>query len=249
MLTAKLETAAAVFILPGSRRRGAMSQSAGGTAGAPGSGPGRKRKAPPRGIGFHGRHDHDKPLDDPVYPTKSVPVSLLPSFPQDWRTAGRALLCLGMAALEGTRLRSRGSVMKWQKAGFCSALCTEQCAKSPYRIFCAWRVGNTVHEHHNRMDGLLLKYKGVVHFDDPKKPIFRVRDQVAVKNRFQAERMVWDGGQGSYVFADREPLHPGFGLRHDRDDSHYAEGEPSYDSDSDPEASSSDEDSDADGLA
>lgn len=225
------------------------SPSLGGSAGALGAGPGRKRKAPPRPIGFSGNHDHGRPLGDPVYPTKHVPASLLPSFPLDWRSAGRALLCMGMAALEGTRLRSKGAVLKWQKAGFCSAMCTEQCAKRPNRIFCAWRVGSTVHEHHNRMDGLLLQYKGVVHYDDIKKPIFRVRNQVAVKNRYKAERMVWDSAEAAYVYADREPIHPGFGLRPDRDESHYAEGEPTYDSDSDPEASSADEDSDADGLA
>mmetsp|Transcript_87600 Transcript_87600/g.203754 ORF Transcript_87600/g.203754 Transcript_87600/m.203754 type:complete len:225 (-) Transcript_87600:48-722(-) len=223
--------------------------STGGAGGAHGSGPGRKRKAPPRPIGFHGRHDHNKPLDDPVYPTKTVPASLLPAFPQDWRSAGRALLCMGMAALEGTRLRSKGSVMKWQKAGFCRDLCSEQCAKSPNRIFCAWRVGHTVHEHHNRLDGLLLKFKGVVNFDDPKKPIFRVRDQVALKNRYKAERMVWDATQATYLFVDREPIHPAFGLRPDRDETHYAEGEKDYDSGSDPEATSTDEDSDGDGLA
>lgn len=208
-----------------------------------------KRAAPPRPIGFGGRHDHDKPLDDPVYPTKHVPASLLPNFPLDWRTAGRALLCMGMAALEGTRLRSKGSVLKWQRAGYCGMQCSEQCSKNPNRLFCAWRVGGTVHEHHNRMDDMLLTYKGVVHYDSVKKPIFRVRRKVALKNRYKAERMVWDQGQGAYAFADREFIHPAFGLRPDRDEGSYVEGEDTYDSASDPEASSSEEDSDGDGCA
>eukprot|EP00931_Biecheleriopsis_adriatica_P112253 TRINITY_DN86852_c0_g1_i1.p1 TRINITY_DN86852_c0_g1~~TRINITY_DN86852_c0_g1_i1.p1 ORF type:complete len:237 (-),score=23.35 TRINITY_DN86852_c0_g1_i1:69-779(-) len=219
-----------------------------GTAGGSIGGRGKNR-APPRPIGFAGRHDHGKALDDPVYPSKHVPSALLPVFPQDWRSAGRALLCLGMAALEGTRLRSKGAVFKWQKAGFCSALCSEQCAKAPNRIFCTWRVGNTVHEHHNRLDGQLLSYKGVVNHDDPKKPVFRVMDRVAIKNRYLSERMVWEPARGTYEFADREHIHPGFGIRPDRDETHYAPGEETYDSDSDAEASSSDEDSDGDGLA
>ncbi|CAE8705602.1 unnamed protein product, partial [Polarella glacialis] len=134
-------------------------------------------------------------------------------------------------------------------AGFCSALCTEQCAKSPNRIFCAWRVGNTVHEHHNRLDGLLMSYKGFVKHDDPKKPVFRIMNQMAQKNRFKSERMRWEPAQMMYTFADREPIHPGFNIRPDRDETHYAEGEETYDSDDDAEASSSDEDSDGDGCA
>ncbi|CAE8627902.1 unnamed protein product, partial [Polarella glacialis] len=63
---------------------------AGGSIG--GTKPGGKKSAPPRPIGFGGRHDHGKQLDDPVYPSKHVPASLLPVFPQDWRSAGRALL-------------------------------------------------------------------------------------------------------------------------------------------------------------
>eukprot|EP00927_Polykrikos_kofoidii_P062779 TRINITY_DN57583_c0_g1_i1.p1 TRINITY_DN57583_c0_g1~~TRINITY_DN57583_c0_g1_i1.p1 ORF type:complete len:215 (+),score=32.03 TRINITY_DN57583_c0_g1_i1:57-701(+) len=208
-----------------------------------------KRSAPPRPIGFGGRHDHGKPLDDPVYPTKHVPASLLPKFPLDWRSAGRALLCMGMAALEGTRLRTKGSVLKWQRAGLCSPICSEQCAKSPNRILCAWRVKDTVHEHHNRLDGLLTSYKGVVHFEDVKKPIYRVRRQVATKNRFQSERMVWDSTSRKYVLVDREEIHPAFGLRTDRDATRYAEGDMGYDSASDAEAESADEDSDGDGCA
>lgn len=205
---------------------------------------GRKRVAPPRPIGFRGRHDHGKPLDDPVYPTKHVPASLIPQFPLDWRSAGRAILCMGMAALEGRRLRSKGAILKWQKAGFCSPACASQCAKNPNRILCAWRVGGTVFEHHNRMDGLLLSYKGVVHYDSNTKPIFRVRNRVALKNRFCSERMVWDKAAGTYMYADREPIHPGFGIRSDQNEANYAEGEATYDSASDDEASSADEDSD-----
>mmetsp|Transcript_40325 Transcript_40325/g.111053 ORF Transcript_40325/g.111053 Transcript_40325/m.111053 type:complete len:214 (+) Transcript_40325:113-754(+) len=208
-----------------------------------------KRTAPPRPIGFGGRHDHGKPLDDPVYPTKRVPAALLPSFPLDWRSAGRALICMGLSALEGYRLRSKGSVLKWQHAGFCSALCTEQCAKSPNRIFCAWRAGNTVHEHHNRMDGLLMSYKGVVHYENVKKPIYRVQRQVAMKNRFKSERMIWSSSVGKYIYADREDIHPAYGIRSDRDEAQYAEGEEDYDSASDAEASSGDEDSDGDACS
>ena len=51
------------------------------------------------------------------------------------------------------------------------------------------------------------------------------------------------------MFADREVIHPGFGIRPDRDETHYAPGEQTYDSDSDVEASSGEEDSDGDGLA
>eukprot|EP00929_Paragymnodinium_shiwhaense_P052344 TRINITY_DN26228_c0_g1_i2.p2 TRINITY_DN26228_c0_g1~~TRINITY_DN26228_c0_g1_i2.p2 ORF type:complete len:214 (+),score=34.68 TRINITY_DN26228_c0_g1_i2:108-749(+) len=208
-----------------------------------------KRSVPPRPIGFKGRHDHGKPLDDPVYPSKHVPASLLPTFPLDWRSAGRALLCMGMAAIEGTRLRTKGGVMKWQAAGFCSPMCTSQCSKTPNRVFCAWRAGHTVHDHHNRMDGLLLSYKGEVIYENVRKPIFRVQNQVAVKNRFLSERMIFDKSLEKYIFADREEIHPAFGIRVDRDDSRYEEGEVDYDSASDNEASSADEDSDGDGCA
>eukprot|EP00747_Dinoflagellata_sp_TGD_P206750 gnl/TRDRNA2_/TRDRNA2_80421_c0_seq1.p1 gnl/TRDRNA2_/TRDRNA2_80421_c0~~gnl/TRDRNA2_/TRDRNA2_80421_c0_seq1.p1 ORF type:complete len:260 (+),score=31.19 gnl/TRDRNA2_/TRDRNA2_80421_c0_seq1:109-780(+) len=206
-----------------------------------------KRSAPPRPIGFHGRHDHGKPLDDPVYPTKHVPASLLPTFPQDWRSAGRALLCMGMAMLEGRRLRSKGAVMKWQEAAHCSTTCWQQCEKSPDRIFYAWRLAGSVHEHHNRMDALLFKFKGVNTFNNVTKPFYTPTRQVAVKNRFKSERMIWDTAESRYIFADREDIHPGFGLRPDHDESRYAEGEQTYDSDSDQEASSCDEDSDGDG--
>jgi len=218
-----------------------------GDGGTGGAGRG-KRVAPPRPIGFGGRHDHGKELDDPVYPTKHVPAALLPAFPHDWRSAGRALLCMGMAALEGRMLRSKGAVLKWQKAGLCSPLCGSQCAKSPDRIFCAWRIPGTVHEHHNRMDALLTSYKGVVPHDNVKKPIYRVKRKVAVRNRFRSERMVWNGA-GHYVFADREHIHPAFGLQPDRDETVYEDGEEGYDSDSDPEATTTDEDSDGDGCA
>merc|ERR1740123_493663 len=123
-------------------------------------------------------------------------------------------------------------------------MCTEQCAKNPNRILCAWRLGSTVHEHHNRLDGLLMLYKGVVNYDDVRKPIFRVRNQVALKSRFKSERMVWNRSTSSYIFADREQIHPAFGIRFDRDESHYREGEDTYDSASDAEATSSEEDSD-----
>eukprot|EP00933_Yihiella_yeosuensis_P026687 TRINITY_DN20751_c0_g1_i1.p1 TRINITY_DN20751_c0_g1~~TRINITY_DN20751_c0_g1_i1.p1 ORF type:complete len:252 (+),score=47.19 TRINITY_DN20751_c0_g1_i1:67-756(+) len=216
----------------------------GGTAAARG-----KKAAPPRPIGFGGRHDHGKELDDPVYPTKHVPAALLPMFPQDWRSAGRALLCIGMAALEGFRLRSKGSVFKWQKAGYCSALCGEQCAKSPNRILCYWRAMGTVHDHHNRLDGLLMSYKGIVNYHNPKQPVFRPLNQVAKKNRFMSERMAWEPSKNVYMFADREDIHPAFGLRPDQDETKYQPGEETYDSDSDAEASSDEEDNNEDGCA
>merc|ERR1712032_1087577 len=115
-------------------------------------------------------------------------------------------------------------------------------------ILGAWRVRDTVHEHHNHMDALLLSYKGVVHYESNAKPIFRVQRQVALKNRYKSERMVWDASDGAYAFADREEIHPAFGIRPDRDESHYEEGEATYDSDSDAEATSTDEDSDGDGC-
>mmetsp|Transcript_27968 Transcript_27968/g.64546 ORF Transcript_27968/g.64546 Transcript_27968/m.64546 type:complete len:223 (+) Transcript_27968:103-771(+) len=208
-----------------------------------------KKSVPPQQIGWHGKHDHGKPLDDPVYPTKKVPLDLLPSFPYDWRSAGRALLCMAMSALEGRRLRSRGAVFRWQRIGPCGAICGEQCVKSRYRIMCAWRVPGTVHEHHNRMDDLLLSYKGVVHYESNTKPIFRVRRRVALRNRFKAERMVWEASSSKYIYADREDIDPAFGIRPDRDNEHYEEGVADYDSASDPEASSADEDSDGDGCA
>eukprot|EP00439_Symbiodinium_sp_Y106_P071374 s725_g12.t2 len=159
-----------------------------------------KGAQPPRPINYKRRWDHGKDLDDPVYPTKKTHDGyrrasiLVQPWDQpknsdklsgtgskfaaaDWRSAGRALLCLGMAMLEGIRLRSKGATLKWQKAGYCNALCQEQCAKSPNRIFCAWRVQNTVHDHHNRLDGALMSYKGMVHYDDPKKPIYRILNQ------------------------------------------------------------------------
>eukprot|EP00490_Sorites_sp_Unknown_P016438 CAMPEP_0114693224 /NCGR_PEP_ID=MMETSP0191-20121206/68812_1 /TAXON_ID=126664 /ORGANISM="Sorites sp." /LENGTH=61 /DNA_ID=CAMNT_0001986589 /DNA_START=18 /DNA_END=200 /DNA_ORIENTATION=- len=58
-------------------------------------------------------------------------------------------------------------------------------------------------------------------------------NKVATKNKFRSERMTWDSLQGAYSFADREPIHPSFGLRPDRDESHYAPGEETYDSESD----------------
>jgi hypothetical protein len=99
------------------------------------------------------------------------------------------------------------------------------------------------------MDSLLLEYKGVVKWDDPKKPIFTVRRQVAMKNRYMAERMTLVAEHGHYVHSDREDIHPAFGIKHNRDDTHYAPGELDYASEDDPEATSSDEDSDGDGCA
>merc|ERR1712228_465039 len=98
------------------------------------------------------------------------------------------------------------------------------------------------------MDGLLMSYKGVVRHTDLRKPIYRVMREVAEKNRFKSERMIWDTTLSRYVYHDRDDIHPAFGLRPDRDDTHYAEGEAGYDSASDAEASSADEDSDGDGC-
>merc|ERR1712137_729676 len=64
-----------------------------------------------------------------------------------------------------------------------------------------------------------------------------------------SERMVWDTDQRKYLFIDREHINPAFGIRPDRDESAYEEGEKDYDSGSDAEATSSDEDSDGDGCA
>eukprot|EP00812_Abedinium_dasypus_P009956 NODE_3608_length_764_cov_266.169252.p2 GENE.NODE_3608_length_764_cov_266.169252~~NODE_3608_length_764_cov_266.169252.p2 ORF type:complete len:155 (-),score=47.73 NODE_3608_length_764_cov_266.169252:183-647(-) len=153
-----------------------------------------------------------------------------------------------MAALEGTRIRPKGAVFKWPRIGRCGAVCAEQCTKSPGRILCAWRVPNTVHEHHNRLDWQLLSYKGVVNYDDVTKPIFRVRRRVALKNRYCAEHMEWDPEQRSYIFTEREDIHPAFGILPNRNEDAYAPDEQTYDSESDLELSSDEEDSDGDGC-
>jgi len=188
----------------------------------------KRRKGPPRPIGFRGNYHHGKPLDDPVYPTKSVPYSLMPRWPTDWRTGGRAMLCVGMAMLEGRRLRSRGSILRWQKDGHCSPRCASTCAKSGNRYLCAKNVIPGTYENHiNMMDGMLLSYKGEINTD---KPIFSVPRQVHEQNKFYSH--IYQLVDGKYQILDKgEEAHPAFRLE---------ENVPGgYDSDNDPEESDS----------
>ena len=152
----------------------------------------RKRKFFPRQIGFRGRHDHGRAPDDPVYPTKSVPYTLRPRHPNDWRGPGRTLLCTGMALMEDSqnRLRSPGQVFAWQEKGYCHERCAGQCAKSEDRILCTWRVPGTQWELLNKLDGVLGMYKGVV---ETGKPIFSVHRRVAMRNRWNGLEYIVGG--------------------------------------------------------
>ena len=60
----------------------------------------RTKKFRPRPIGYRGRHDHGKPLDDPVYPTKHLPWELRQKNAPDWRSGGRAMLVAGLAKVK-----------------------------------------------------------------------------------------------------------------------------------------------------
>eukprot|EP00397_Hematodinium_sp_SG-2012_P055927 GEMP01068623.1.p1 GENE.GEMP01068623.1~~GEMP01068623.1.p1 ORF type:complete len:197 (+),score=37.14 GEMP01068623.1:96-686(+) len=190
----------------------------------------KRRKGPPRPVGYRGNYHHGKPLDDPVYPTKTVPYELLPRYPTDWRTGGRAMLIAGLAVLEGRRLRSRGSILKWQKDGHCSPRCASACSKSPGRYFCAKNVVAGTFQHHvNNMDGLLMMYKGEV---PTEKPLFSIKRQVFPQNRYFSE--AYQLVDGKYHPFEKEKIHPAFKITEGK-----LEG--GYDSDSDPEASDSDD--------
>jgi len=173
----------------------------------------RARKFYPRPIGFHGRHDHGRAPDDPVYKTKSIPFSLKPKCPIDWRGPGRTVLCTGMAMLESpeNRLRSPGQIMDWQAEGFCSERCLHQCSKSQDRIFCAMRVPGTRFELLNKLDGVLMSYKGTV---ETRKPIFSVHRRIAARNRFHSVnyRVGKDGLSLVSSLGEKDISHPAFGL-------------------------------------
>eukprot|EP00386_Alphamonas_edax_P012774 GDKI01039694.1.p1 GENE.GDKI01039694.1~~GDKI01039694.1.p1 ORF type:complete len:240 (+),score=54.84 GDKI01039694.1:119-838(+) len=197
--------------------------------------------APPgrKPIGYRGNHMHGKVLYDPVYPTKKVPRELVPRYPIDWRNGGRALLTFGLALLEGKRVVGHSKALKWQLGGFCSPRCGMECAKSKWRALCAWRVKGP-YEHQMLSDGVLTSYKGNV---PTNKPLFAVPRPIAIKNRYKSEAMEYDDSSGQFVYSQRQNLHPAFGLLHNRDDKHYAEGEKDYDSESDGEADSAGSDS------
>lgn len=123
----------------------------------------KRANRPPRNIGFRGRHDHGKPLDDPVYPTKSVPQSLKPQFPVDWRNGGRAILTSAMSIVERKkRVQTFREIMDYQsKTGpFCHESCGSACLQSMDRYLCAARVPGTILEQVNRFDGILRRWRG-----------------------------------------------------------------------------------------
>ena len=154
----------------------------------------------PKNIGFRGRHNHGKGQDDPVYPTRPIPPQLRPKTLVDWRTAGRAMLVAGLAALgSGTKLRSRKAILDWQKQGLCSARCGYECAKEKRRIFCEMRVPMTVHDHFARMDGMLRTFKGFVRLDQAPntrvdKPIHTTMRKVAERNSESSVLYKFHGG-------------------------------------------------------
>uniref|UniRef100_A0A0G4H8Y1 Uncharacterized protein n=1 Tax=Chromera velia CCMP2878 TaxID=1169474 RepID=A0A0G4H8Y1_9ALVE len=200
--------------------------------------PGPKGRRP---IGYRGRHEHGKVLYDPVYPTLSVPHSLVPRYPNDWRNAGRALLSMALSRLEGKRIHTHPKALRWQHGGFCSQRCGVTCAKSPWRLLCALRVGGTDLEHFTRMDGMLRDFKGEV---QTRKPLFTVKRRVAQKNRYCSEAASWDSSRGRFVYALRESVLPAFNIQPNRRDDRYGDEEEDYDSGSDEEAESEVEDSD-----
>eukprot|EP00921_Rhytidocystis_pertsovi_P003472 GHVQ01006011.1.p1 GENE.GHVQ01006011.1~~GHVQ01006011.1.p1 ORF type:complete len:200 (+),score=30.06 GHVQ01006011.1:153-752(+) len=111
-------------------------------------------------IGFRGNHNHGKPLYDPVYPTTKVPPVLKSRYRRDWRNAGRAMITVGMATIEGLKqLRRHQQCIDWQHCSPCGARCGGECGKSPWRCLCGWRVRG-VWQHMVSMDGLLCVYKG-----------------------------------------------------------------------------------------
>eukprot|EP00922_Rhytidocystis_sp_ex-Travisia-forbesii_P036693 GHVS01054574.1.p1 GENE.GHVS01054574.1~~GHVS01054574.1.p1 ORF type:complete len:273 (+),score=32.26 GHVS01054574.1:225-1043(+) len=193
-----------------------------------------------RPIGFRGNHLHGRPLYDPVYPTSKVPTTLIPRYRKDWRNSGRALLTVGMSLLEGSLLKHTKQCLSWQSKGPCGRRCQNECAKSPWRCLCSWRVRG-LHKHIVDMDGILCEYKGRINTN---KPLFAVQRKEVEKNKFKAECMRWDESTGSFVFTEREAnLHEGFGLLHNRDDTQYDSCDKQYDSDEDITADSSGSDS------
>ena len=134
----------------------------------------------PKNVGFRGRHNHGKPLNDPVYPTKKVIPQLRPKTLIDWRTGGRALLVSALAVLERRgRLRRRTEILDFQSRGFCGPACGFTCAKEKRRLFCAWKIPGTEFEHFNKISDHLVSFKGLV---KTKKPFFQVPRPVAQVN-------------------------------------------------------------------
>ena len=143
-----------------------------------------------KNVGFRGRHNHGKSLDDPVYPTKKVIPQLRPKTLIDWRTGGRALLISALAVLERrARLRKRTDILDFQSRGFCGPACGYTCAKDKRRILCAWKVPGTEHEHFNKISDHLVAYKGLV---KTKKPFFAPPRPVAQVNAASARFFVLD---------------------------------------------------------
>lgn len=198
----------------------------------------RKKIDVPKNIGFRGRHAHGKAPDDPVYPSRQLGPSPRIGF-VDWRTGGRALLVAAMAMIEGKSLRSRSSILQWQRYPTCSPSCGWTCHKAKNRVLCAWFTPGTVHEHLARMDGLLTKFKGAKEISIQKPPV-RPMSQVAMRNRKNAiqMRLLPDG--------KLERLHPlpdpAFGIDPEQKRTIHPEDDGSldfvngYDSDEDPEA-------------
>ena len=147
----------------------------------------RKKIDVAKNIGFRGRHAHGKGPNDPVYPTRQLGPSRKIGF-VDWRTGGRALLVAAMAAIEGKFLRTRASILNWQRYPTCSPQCGWSCHKAKNRLLCAWFTPGTAHEHMARMDGLLRKFKGskLISID---RPPFRPMSQVALRNSKNAVPM------------------------------------------------------------
>ena len=190
----------------------------------------RKKIDVAKSIGFRGRHAHGRGPNDPVYPTRQLGPSPKLGF-VDWRTGGRALLVAAMAAIEGKLLKTRSSILQWQRFPTCSPHCGWTCHKAKNRVLCAWFTPGTVYEHIFRMEGLLTRFKG------PKlislaKPPTRPMSQVALRNNKNAVPMRVVDEQGTlrhlYPLPD-----PAFGIDPERRRETDEEG---YDSDTDPEA-------------
>ncbi|CAD7961856.1 unnamed protein product [Amoebophrya sp. A25] len=161
----------------------------------------RQKKYQPRPIGYRGNWDHGKDMDDPVYPTKSLPYELRPKHAPDWRNAGRALLTASLGMVEGQRMKHLGMMMKWQKSGTCGERCDSQCATTADRFYCAQRVAGSHFEYVNAMDGLLMRYKGDIQPQDfsikrGKKPIHTVPWAVAQKHARTSRTFVLDREEG-----------------------------------------------------
>lgn len=136
----------------------------------------------PKNIGFRGRHNHGKSVNDPVYPSKKIIPQLRPKSLIDWRTGGRALLVAALAVIERrAKLRRRTDILTFQSRGFCGPSCGFSCAKEKRRLFCAWKVPGTQFEHVNRISDTLVGFKGL-NKNFQKKPFFTVPRAVAERS-------------------------------------------------------------------